>query len=121
MIMRNLCSLLLVAVFAVTATGQVGLSPEPQRRRDRFPPPGADQCAPNDHLCEEQKYKREKQANAKRQADLKRDTDRLYQLASELKESVDKSTENTLAVDVVKKADEIEKLAKSVKNKMKGD
>jgi hypothetical protein len=33
---------------------------------------------------------------------------------------VDKSNEHTLSLDVVKKADEIEKLAKSVKEKMKG-
>jgi hypothetical protein len=33
---------------------------------------------------------------------------------------VDKSNEHTLSLDVVKKADEIEKLAKSVKEKMRG-
>ena len=64
--------------------------------------------------------KMEKMANKKREADLKRDTDRLLQLATELKASVDKSDENVLSVDVVKKADQIEKLAHSVKTKMKG-
>lgn len=62
-----------------------------------------------------------KKANEERQAQLKRDTDRLLKLATELKTSVDKSNENTLAVDVVKKAEEIEKLAHSVKEKMKGN
>jgi hypothetical protein len=38
----------------------------------------------------------------------------------ELKDSVDKSSENVLSLDVVKKAEEIEKLAHSVKDKMKG-
>jgi len=33
---------------------------------------------------------------------------------------VDKTNEGTLSVDVVKKAEEIEKLAHSVKDKMKG-
>jgi hypothetical protein len=33
---------------------------------------------------------------------------------------VDKTNESTLSVDVVKKAEEIEKLAHSVKGKMKG-
>ena len=61
-----------------------------------------------------------KKANAERQADLKRDTDKLLKLATELKDSVDKTTENTLSVDVMKKAEEIEKLAHSVKEKMKG-
>jgi hypothetical protein len=61
-----------------------------------------------------------KKANQTRQADLKRDTDKLLKLATELKRSVDKSNENTLSVDVVKKAEEIERLAHSVKDKMRG-
>ena len=61
-----------------------------------------------------------KKANQARQADLKRDTDKLLKLANELKESVDKTNEGTLSVDVVKKAEEIEKLAHRVKDKMKG-
>ena len=61
-----------------------------------------------------------KKANLARQADLKRDTEKLLKLANELKESVDKTSASTLSVDVVKKAEEIEKLAHSVKDKMKG-
>ena len=61
-----------------------------------------------------------KKANQERQANLKRDTEKLLKLATELKESVDKTNESTLSVDVVKKAEEIEKLAHSVKDKMKG-
>lgn len=63
----------------------------------------------------------EKEANQRRQAELKRDTDKLLKLSTELKEYVDKSNENILSLDVVKKADEIEKLAHSVKIKMRGD
>jgi hypothetical protein len=33
---------------------------------------------------------------------------------------VDKSNEHTLSLDVIRKAEEIEKLAKQVKDKMKG-
>ncbi len=65
--------------------------------------------------------KMQKMANKKREADLKRDTDRLLQLATELKASVDKSDENILSLDVIKKADQIEKLAHSVKEKMKAN
>ncbi len=61
-----------------------------------------------------------KKANLQRQASLKADTDKLLKLAEELKDSVDKSNENVLSVDVLKKAEEIEKLAHSVKDKMKG-
>jgi hypothetical protein len=61
-----------------------------------------------------------KKANLARQALLKADTDKLLKLAVELKDYVDKSNENVLSVDVLKKAEEIEKLAHSVKDKMKG-
>ena len=62
----------------------------------------------------------EKKAAKERVAALKSDTDKLLKLSTELKSYVDKSNENVLSVDVVKKAEEIEKLAKSVKDKMKG-
>lgn len=62
-----------------------------------------------------------KQANQKRQADLKRDTERLLELATELKAQVDKTNESILSLTVLRKAEEIEKLAHSVKEKMKAD
>jgi len=62
-----------------------------------------------------------RKANQEREAQLKRDTERLFKLATELKDYVDKSNENTLSLDVIKKAEEIEKLAHSVKEKMKGN
>ncbi len=58
--------------------------------------------------------------NSDRQKKLVADTDKLLALATELKQEVDKTDKNTLSVDVVKKADEIEKLAHSVKEKMRG-
>jgi len=62
-----------------------------------------------------------KKANKQRQEELKRDTEKLFQLATELKQYVDKTNENVLSLDVVKKAEEIEKLAHSVKTKMRAD
>jgi len=60
-----------------------------------------------------------REANKKRQQDLKNDTDKLFQLATELKAAVDKTNENMLSLEVVRKADEVEKLAKRVREKMK--
>ncbi len=60
-----------------------------------------------------------KAANKKRQQDIRDDTDKLFQLATELKSAVDKTNENMLSLDVVRKAEEVEKLAKKVKEKMK--
>ena len=62
----------------------------------------------------------EKKAAKERVASLKSDTDKLLKLSVELKSEVDKSNENVLSLDVIKKAEEIEKLAHSVKEKMKG-
>ena len=61
-----------------------------------------------------------KMRNLDRQKQLVADTERLLNLANELKADVDKSNKDTLSLDVIKKADEIEKLAHNVKEKMKG-
>ena len=60
-----------------------------------------------------------KELNKKRQDDIRNDTTKLLQLATELKEAVDKSNEHVLSLDVVRKADEVEHLAHRVKEKMK--
>lgn len=60
-----------------------------------------------------------REANKKRQQDIRAETDKLFQLATELKAAVDKTNENLLSLDVVRKAEEVEKLAKKVKEKMK--
>lgn len=78
-----------------------------ERRRQRTP--------------EEEQLERDrvKALNKDRQQKLKNDTDKLLQLATELKQYVDKTNENILSIDVIKKTDEIEKLAKSIREKMK--
>ena len=80
-------------------------------------PNGHQQADPvGDHMREQQARSR----NEERQKRLEDDTAKLYALAGELKQEVAKSNKDTLSLDVVRKAEEIEKLAKSVKEKMKG-
>ena len=62
---------------------------------------------------------REKQFNKDRLVKIKRDTDKLLALATELKDYVDKANEHVLSVEVIRKAEEIEKLAHNVRQKMK--
>jgi hypothetical protein len=69
----------------------------------------------NRQMEEQQAIKR----NSLRQQQIVDDTAKLLSLAQQLKEAVDKSTKNTLSLGVVKKAEEIEKLAKTVKEKMR--
>ncbi len=56
-----------------------------------------------------------------RQVQLKRDTDQLLAMASELKQNVDNTDPRILSIDLIKKTQMIEKLAKSIREKMKGD
>jgi len=62
-----------------------------------------------------------KERSKDRYQSIKRDSEKLLELATELKQYVDKSGESVLSMDVVKKCDEIEKLSKSVRAKMKGE
>jgi hypothetical protein len=52
---------------------------------------------------------------------MKEDAQELASLADSLKGEVDKSSENILALQIVEKAEKIEKLAKRIKNAAKGD
>ena len=93
-----------------------------QDRKSQLPPPRDLNAAPadEDEARDRLAHEMAKKANQERHVALKNDTDKLLKLAVELKAYVDKSNENLLSVDVVRKAEEIEKLAHSVKDKMKG-
>jgi len=58
-------------------------------------------------------------ANTERQRQIADDSAKLLKLANDLKAEVDKTTKDTLSLNVIRKADEIERLAHSVKEKMK--
>lgn len=115
------CSALLAVVFLVLPLGASGRrssqstvpQPDPQfgqqeRREEPTVPPEI-----------ERKMARERAKN--RYQSIKRDSEKLLELTTELKQYVDKSGESVLSMDVIKKCDEIEKLSKSLRNKMKGE
>lgn len=99
----------------ISDTGQIPQVPTIQPR-----PPFGEPSNPGDPMERQRQEKMEKARNLDRQKQLEKDTDKLLALAKELKEEVGKSNADTLSVDVVKKAAEIEKLAKSVKDRMRG-
>jgi hypothetical protein len=112
--------LLLTTVFSVPSFTQNASQSAPQNPT-QIPRLGAN---PDDREDQERtKLEKDmaKKLNHERQVQLQRDTDSLLKLATELKKYVDKSNENTLSLDVVKKAEEIERLAHSVKEKMKAN
>jgi len=57
--------------------------------------------------------------NSDRQKKMVQDTNKLVSLATDLKEQVEKSQKDTTTNDAARKAEEIEKLAKSVRERMK--
>jgi hypothetical protein len=58
-------------------------------------------------------------ASVERKRQITDDSARLLKLASDLKAEVDKTSKDTLSLGVIRKAEEIEKLAHNVKEKMK--
>jgi hypothetical protein len=107
--------LVLVVCLFVSIKPLLGL---PQETRSQFPGQPPQQAEDEQHRRLEREQA--KKLNEQRHENLKRDTDKLVKLSNELKQYVDKSNENMLSLDVIKKAEEIEKLAHSVKEKMKG-
>ena len=96
----------------------VGIPTAPISKGRGLPPQGMDD--ERDPLAGKMQEQQAKSRNVERQKKLELDTEKLLSLATELKEQVGKTDKNILSVDVIKKADEIEKLAKSVKDRMKG-
>jgi TolA-binding protein len=112
---NGFCLIILLALFFVPGFARTAVAQMPAQRPDINT-----SMAGEDDARARITHDMEKKAAKERVAALKSDTDKLLKLSIELKSYVDKSNENVLSVDVVKKAEEIEKLAKSVKDKMKG-
>lgn len=58
-------------------------------------------------------------ANLQRQAEIKRDSEKMAELIQELNSYLQKTNGTVMSVDAMKKVEQIEKLAKSVRSKMK--
>ena len=79
----------------------------------------AQQPETRSRLEQEMEDRRFHEANKKRQDEIREETQKLFQLASDLKAAVEKTDENMMSLEVIKKAEEVEKLARKVKDKMK--
>ena len=89
----------------------------PQQPQQPQVPPITGDTGPTDSKLERDQAKLR---DVDRQKQIVADTQKLVELANQLNADVQKSTKDTLSLDVIRKADEIEKLAKSVREKMKG-
>lgn len=113
-------SRLLVTVAIFLSFGMSCAAQADQSQPPPLPSAAPPSSPPEDAWEAQQRKAMIKKFNLQRQQEIKKDAEKLLELATELKQSVDKSNENTLSLDVIKKADQIEKLAKTVKDKMKG-
>ena len=118
----------IVAIALIAAPGAIYAQPSPpsgsQPRPDKIglatpinqPPDANAQMAEHEHLVSDQDFKG---ANEERRKQIVDDSARLLKMAAELKAEVEKMNKDTLSLDVIRKADDIERLAHGVKQKMK--
>lgn len=112
--------------FAMLASGAAALlwrpsgilARHPQKPVEPHRPPLGPGAAPEDQPVPREALKAILQENQKQ---IKKDIEKLYQLAEELKKEVEKAdASEVLSLNVVRKAEEVEKLAKRIKNLARG-
>jgi spore coat polysaccharide biosynthesis protein SpsF (cytidylyltransferase family) len=112
--------ILSLTLFAIPANSQLRAVPASVQQRQKI---AAEREATNNALSGDPHQLLQQEliarAVADRQFQLRLDTEKLVALTAELKQHVDKAGANILSMDVIKKAQEIQKLAKSVQDKMR--
>jgi len=112
--------------FAILASGAAALlwrlpvmsAQQPLKLQQPRPPRPAPGAAPEDQPVPREALKAVLQENQKQ---IKKDIEKLYQLAEELKKEVEKAdASEVLSLNVLRKAEEVEKLAKRIKNLARG-
>lgn len=108
-----------LAVVICAVVGMAGFASAQQGRMPTFPL----QAQPTDPAPEMigDAFHRQQAiaAEAQRQTEIRRDTEKMLQLTQQLQDYLLKSGSGVMSLDAIKKAQEIEKLAKSVKLRMK--
>ena len=112
--------ILSLTLFAIPANSQLRAVPANVQQAQKI---AAEREATNNALYSDQRQLLQQELTtrviAERQSQLRLDTEKLVALTAELKQHVDKAGANILSMDVIKRAQEIQKLAKSVQDKMR--
>jgi hypothetical protein len=87
----------------------------------QMPPPTSREAEDRAEMEHQMQHRLQLEQQKKRFADIQRDSQKLLELATQLKQYVDKTGEGILSLDVVRKADEMEKLAHQVKKNMSAE
>ena len=113
---RSFLADLLLAGVSSGLAGAVALAQDPEQKGSQDQRGRPD--APPDTSLPPGSEKKILEENDK---DIKKKVEQLYQLASELKDEVDKTdSSKVFSLKLVKKAEEIERLAREIKNRSKG-
>lgn len=110
----SLLVIVICSIFAAAGTcgaQQIHLPPAVSQSQGMGSPP----VTPSDNIQRQQAMA----ANAQRQTEIKRDTQKMADLMQELKDYVAKSDQGVTSLEAIKKVEQIEKLAHSLKGKMK--
>lgn len=104
-------SLLFLGVSGVASAQQIHLPPAVSQSQGmgNVPVSGGDAVQRQQALA----------ASQQRQVELRRDMEKMSELTQELRDYLQKSEQGVVSLDAIKKAEQIEKLAKSVKSKLK--
>ncbi len=108
-----------VAICSVLLLGTAGW-PQNSRVPGVQSPTGPEMPGFGQELTAGAREKQAKMQNDERQKRLVDDTEKLLTLATQLHEDVAKTNKNILSIDVVRRAEEIERLAHAVKDRMRG-
>src|SRR6185369_12220313 len=121
--------LLSVFLFVTTVKAQAAGRPVPlptqttdasQPDSSLDPQLGPQQTVPKSQADIRAEKQLEKDRQRQRWLDIKKRSEQLLEIATELKQYVDKSGENVMSIEVIKKAEQMEKLSKDLQKKMKG-
>jgi hypothetical protein len=113
------CALLAVACSSLHAQTQTQTAIPAPGVDPSAPPPLFGNTPPTDPNQVHMLHAMAKERSVLRQKEIVDDTNQLLDLAKQLKAAVDKSSKDQLSLNVVATATQIEKLAKSVKEKMR--
>jgi hypothetical protein len=114
--------MLVAAIALLTGAAQPGQSPSQNPDKPYLLPEANRLPDANDQMKmrnQDAKQQSFDAANTERKKQISDDSTKLLTLAMALKAEVDKTNKDMLSLNVIRKADEIEKLARNVKEKMK--
>ena len=120
--LRRICAVLLITA-GLACVAQDGHPPAAQSDKpgnaDKMPAVSADSKSETANPAKLSRQEKAAAVDIERKKQIADESTKLLSMALALKAEVDKTTKDTLSINVIRKADEIEKLARNVREKMK--